>query len=421
MSSTETGSANITIMDSGTSQQSRFRRSTRTSSKGGEISTSPGVYVDAGGDRNGAQRDPGSDAHPAMTPIGAVFEQLAATAPDRVAITFGTQTLTRVELEKRTSRLARAYEQLGVTPGSLVTIALPNGIEFIEAAIAVWKIGATPQLVSHRLPAREQESIIKLVEPSLVVGIDSVDGFVSVPAGYAPSATLSDDPFECRVPPSFKAPASGGSSGTPKVIVATDPGPAESVRAYGAVMGIRPEHTVLLTAPLYHNGPFVCAAIALVEGCHIVIMRRFDATEALALIERHQVNWMYSVPTMLHRFAKLSRWSTRSGRHLNTGNRYHVGVPLFSGGAGLLSEVARSVAYPGGLRCDGSSGPHGHRRLRLDRPPGFGRPADRRRDRDPGRGRRRATRRPGRKDLDATRRAPQRPLSLHRRHAGDRR
>src|SRR5262249_11364675 len=88
-----------------------------------------------------------------MTAFGAVVGNLAHTAPARVALTCGARTISRAALETRTNRLARAYRQLGVTPDSFVTIGLPNGIQFFEAVLAVWKLGATPQPISSRLPA----------------------------------------------------------------------------------------------------------------------------------------------------------------------------------------------------------------------------------------------------------------------------
>ncbi len=61
----------------------------------------------------------------------------------------------------------------------------------------------------------------------------------------------------------------------------------------------------LVTGPLYHTGPFTTALLALLKGNHLVVMPRFDAATALALVERHRVDWMYAVPTMMHRIWRL--------------------------------------------------------------------------------------------------------------------
>lgn len=241
------------------------------------------------------------------TSIGEALRCLALAAPDRPAITNHRTTLTRAALEARTNRLARAYAAAGVTEGAFVTIGLADGTEFLQSAIAVWKLGATPQPVSHRLPRQELMSIITLVSPALVVGLDPGRGFAgaTVPAGFEPDATLSAEPLPFKIAASWKAPTSGGSTGTPKVIVSTEPASAEQLEPYGRLWRIPRDGVVLAMGPLFYNGQFMTAAAALLSGSHLVIMPRFDARQALSLIEQHQVNWTFAVPTMLGRIAKL--------------------------------------------------------------------------------------------------------------------
>src|SRR5215471_21799306 len=130
------------------------------------------------------------------TPIGALISRLARADPARPAITCESETLSRAELDARTNRLARAYRDLGVTQDSFVTIGLPNGSAFYEATIATWKLGATPQPISSRLPASERRAIIDLANPSLVVGSEPSEtpGWTTIPGGFQPEASLSSDP-----------------------------------------------------------------------------------------------------------------------------------------------------------------------------------------------------------------------------------
>ncbi|MEV0247069.1 AMP-binding protein [Nocardia sp. NPDC050712] len=256
-------------------------------------------------------------ATPGRTPIGAAFAELARQAPDRAALTVAGTVLTRAELEARTNRLARAYQRLGVGEGSFVTIALPTGAEFLEAVLAVWKAGATPQPVSHRMPRRELEAIITLADPDLVVGLLDIADRPCVPVGFTPAPELSDGPLPDAIAPWLKAPTSGGSTGRPKLIVSTEPATAEALTAFGELVRI-PAHGVLLsTGPLSHNGPLFTTAAALLAGCHVVVLPRFDAAEALDAIGRHGVEWMYSVPTMLNRIAALPE-SVRAGADLSS-------------------------------------------------------------------------------------------------------
>jgi len=242
-----------------------------------------------------------------QTPFGVVIGQLARSAPGAPAVTCDEVTLTRQELETRTNRLARVYQRLGVTQDSLVTIGLPNCIGFFEATIAAWKLGATPQPISSRLPATERRAIVDLAEPSLVVGVDPADapGRPTLPVGFEPDPSLSAEPLPPAVAAAFKAPTSGGSTGRPKLIVATQASVWEALVDYTTLMRMPANGVHLVTGPLYHNGPFTGSALALLKGNHLVVMPRFDAARALMLIERHRVDWMYAVPTMMHRIWRL--------------------------------------------------------------------------------------------------------------------
>jgi bile acid-coenzyme A ligase len=264
-----------------------------------------------------------------QTPLGVLVGRLAQADPARPAITCEQDTFSRAELEARTNRLARAYRDLGVRRDSFVTIGLPNSIEFFESTLAVWKLGATPQPISSRLPASERSAIIDLANPSLVVGVDSSEarGRPTVPLGFEPDASLPSDPLPPAVPASYKAPTSGGSTGRPKLIVATDPGVWESVEGLATLLRIPSDGVHLVTGPLYHNGPFMSAVLASLKGNHLVVMPRFEAARALALIEHHRVDWMYAVPTMMHRIWRLpederQRFDLSSLRVL-----FHVGAP----------------------------------------------------------------------------------------------
>jgi bile acid-coenzyme A ligase len=241
------------------------------------------------------------------TPLGVRMGQLARADPDRPALTCGADTRTRAEVEACTNRLARAYARLGVTRDSFVTIGLPNGIEFFEAMVATWKLGATPQPISSRLPAIERSAIIELAQPSLVVGVDPSEApsRAAVPAGFTPDLSLSTDPLPPVIAASFKAPTSGGSTGRPKLIVATQPATWESVAGFAQLLRVGPEGAHLVTGPLYHNGPFATSALALLNGSHVVVMPRFEPARALELIETHRIDWMYAVPTMMHRIWRL--------------------------------------------------------------------------------------------------------------------
>ena len=240
------------------------------------------------------------------TPIGRILTDLAQADPGRPMVTCGDVTVSRGELDSRANRLARAYEQLGVGQGDFVTIALPNSVDFIAACFAVWKLGAVPQPVSAKLPGRELQAILGLAQPSLVVGVDAAqaEGRRAVPIGFEPDPSLSDEPIEpVRVPPAWKAPTSGGSTGRPKLIVAGQQGEMEP--ALGAAFGMPENGVQLVPGPLYHNAPFTFTMLGLHLGEHIVVLPKFDPVAALDAIDRHRVQFVNFVPTMMLRILRV--------------------------------------------------------------------------------------------------------------------
>ncbi len=240
-------------------------------------------------------------------PIVSISQALsikAAEAPDRPAVTCGDRTVTRGELERRTNRLARRFAALGVTEGRYVTIALPNSVDFYEAAIAAWKLGAIPQPISHRLPDRERQAIVDLADPALVIGADpAAHPGHTVIAELPPDDDSTDDgELPDVVAPAWKAPTSGGSTGRPKLIVAGDPG---VVNLGEPGSGVRVDGVVAVPGPLYHNAPFAFSCQALFQGNHVTVLPKFDAEATLAMIAEHGADWILLVPTMMLRIWRL--------------------------------------------------------------------------------------------------------------------
>src|SRR5690606_40361612 len=110
-----------------------------------------------------------------------------------------------------------------------------------------------------------------------------------------------DAPLPEAVATHWKAMTSGGSTGRPKVIVDAMPARWDPTEGF---LHQQPGEIVLNPGPLYHNAPFHCITMAMFVGCTIIEMQKFDALRALQLIERHGVNWVTMVPTMMHRIQR---------------------------------------------------------------------------------------------------------------------
>jgi bile acid-coenzyme A ligase len=231
---------------------------------------------------------------------------LAAADPSRAAITCGEHSVTRAELEAAADALARQLLEDGVKHGEMVTIALPNSIDWFVAVVATWKIGATPQPVSSRLPARELAAIVDLADPRVILGTEP-DAFVDRicrPLGYVAPTVASDvKPLPDAISLAWKAPTSGGSTGRPKLIVAGQPSSMDDEAPPDLLIQLG--GCLMMPGPLYHNGPIVWSCGALLAGNHVVVLPRFDAESTLAGIERHRADIAYLVPTMMKRIWRL--------------------------------------------------------------------------------------------------------------------
>jgi len=236
--------------------------------------------------------------------FGARLSQLAAEKPDAPAITDSTHTLTWRELDRRTNRIARGLAKAGVKFGDVVSIALPNTAGYLEVAFGLWKAGATPQMLSYRLPAHEADAVLELAGAPILVTDGSVQ---SSRPNFSAEALLAlgedDGPLPDVIAPVFKAATSGGSTGRPKLIMSGAPGVA--IATGGEVYRIGPDDTCVMPGPLYHNAPFVCSTNALTQGAHVVLMPRFDPEATLKAVDRHKATWLYVVPTMMSRIWKL--------------------------------------------------------------------------------------------------------------------
>ena len=123
-----------------------------------------------------------------------------------------------------------------------------------------------------------------------------------VPIGFEADPSLDDSQLPDVITARWKAPTSGGSTGRPKLIVASDPG-VTNTEAPG--MGQKRDGVAFIPGPLYHNAPFSFASSALMQGNHVVILPKFEAEATLVAIDDHGPDWILLVPTMMQRITRL--------------------------------------------------------------------------------------------------------------------
>ena len=301
------------------------------------------------------------------------LRQLAESHADRPAVTCGDESVTYAQLAELIDDLAVDLRDRGVRPGDMVTIALPNSVDWFVAFAAAWRLGATPQPVSARLPQREIDAIVELADPSAVLGVpaDSIPGRICLPIGYRAPARPADAVLEELVSKEWKAPTSGGSTGRPKLIVSGDPAAFDPEVPSSILLGAT--GPMIMPGPLYHNGPLIWSVQGLLYGNGVAVLPRFDAEATLAAIEQHHGEVVYMVPTMMKRIWRLPE-DVRLGYDLSS-----LQVPVAPrrtlprvAEAGV-DRLARTRADRRALRRHRRTDRDGHQRHRMAGPPRFGR------------------------------------------------
>lgn len=262
--------------------------------------------------------------------ISSIIQDHAGRKGSAPALTYPDGSLSWDELDRRSNRWARLFASQGVKQDDLVAVMVPNGTKFHEAVVGVWKAGATPCLLPPRLPGREACDIIALAAPAAVVGDVrfAYDG-----PRIAPGAALdsfSDAPVEDAGAASWKAVASGGSSGRPKIIVDTMPAFIDTdAPPYAPLvpLGLSDGAAMLNPGPLYHNMPFLFTSLALMAGVQVVGMSRFDPEEFLRLVDRHKVEFVALVPTMMQRIWALPEIVRASYDMSSLKSVWHLSAP----------------------------------------------------------------------------------------------
>ena len=258
----------------------------------------------------------------------------------------------------------------------MITVALPNSVEWFIAFAACWKIGAVPQPVSARLPARELEAILELADPSVVIGVPPGAGRRPPDAAHrvpARSRSARRSPPRRHLAGMEGTDLRAGRRDDPKLIVSGDPAlcDPDAPPLFGKADGC-----MVVPAPLYHNGPDRLVVLGLVGGQPrrrpSPFRRRGHAGGDRPLPGRHRV------PGAHHDEADLAaaRRGTRLLRPVLARVRLASGRAVPALAQGGLDRLARGGPHLRALRRDRGAGGDDHHRDRMARPPRFGRPAD---------------------------------------------
>ena len=96
-----------------------------------------------------------------------VLARWVRATPDREALTDGTHRLSYRELAHGIDRMAARLRALGIGAGDVVTIQLPNWVEFAFVFFALERLGAVAVTVSVDFRSRELEYIMRFADSKM--------------------------------------------------------------------------------------------------------------------------------------------------------------------------------------------------------------------------------------------------------------
>ena len=92
--------------------------------------------------------------------------------PNRTALNYFNNKITYYELIKKIDTAARAFLELGVKKGDIVTMSTPTIPEFVYMFYAISKIGAIANMIDPRKSGEEIEEYVNLVNSKIFVVVD---------------------------------------------------------------------------------------------------------------------------------------------------------------------------------------------------------------------------------------------------------
>jgi fatty-acyl-CoA synthase len=257
-----------------------------------------------------------------------LFEIVADTVPDRLALVAGAERRTYRELDERATRVAHALAARGVTAGEHVAILSYNRVEWIETMIACFKLSAVPINVNFRYVADElryvldNADVVAVVhEPEFAPVLDAVAKDLSklrarLEIGDEYERALTRAPAERTFAPRSSDDLyvlyTGGTTGMPKGVVWRHEDIFFAALGGGG-FGMNPitspdeiatrtlpeEYRMmpLVTAPMMHGGGQWMAFITFFGGGTMVLYcgRHFDPDAVWRVVERERCNQLMVV------------------------------------------------------------------------------------------------------------------------------
>ena len=237
---------------------------------------------------------------------------LAISVPDRFDVSYA-------ELGEEIERVAELLAGAGVQPGRAVSIALPNGLEFMVVFLAVARAGAIAAPLNPAYTADEFKFYMEDAEAQLVIlpqgehaareaathlGVPTMDaalddaGRTILSCGGESLAARRDAPSPSSEDVALFLHTSGTTS-RPKGVPLTHGNLTASIKNIGDTYRLTPDDKAMVVMPLFHvHGLIGVSLSTLSTGGSLVIPPRFSASRFWGEQQESGATWYSAVPTI---------------------------------------------------------------------------------------------------------------------------
>lgn len=253
-----------------------------------------------------------------QSPLFKLFLDACCKHPQKTFLVFGSHSFSYGDIERKVSQLSEKLAQVGLIQGDRVAIYLFNSPEFVVSLLALNCLGITVVPVNPLLKEEEIEHILSdsqarallahretkiarvgqpVIDLNLELRLDlSLFKFDSLQSADQESSEQDFDSTAALIV------YTSGTTGKPKGAVLSYANVAFTIESYPHRFCLKQDDMLLGVLPLCHlYGLLVVLAGALKAGCGIVLMKQFDAAEAILLLRSEAVSVLPAVPTM-HQF-----------------------------------------------------------------------------------------------------------------------
>lgn len=262
--------------------------------------------------------------------LAGAFGVAAVRAPRRCAVQDETTTRTFAELDRRVKAIARGLAALGVGPQDSVAVLGRNSVAFVEALVAINRVGADALLLNTFLSPPQAREVLERERPKLVFAdgellalLDEAPPDVVVvtlkpgrnwrKGQYTLEELAATDGSD--LPPSGRrgrlVVLTSGTTGAPKGARRPAPTSLSPAASMLSRLRLRGGDTLMIACPLFHTWGLGLLQIAPALAATVVLRERADPEIVLDAVHRTRCTALGAVPVILERILHLpeeERW-----------------------------------------------------------------------------------------------------------------